>query len=239
MFDYKEYSKLRSIARKRIERASAAGMAEYTFIPTVKQIKASGNEYFYMQRVREYLSGQPTLTEIRKGAQGSKYQFPQLPTIPKLTEEARKARRNEQKRRSKAKRAVERESARRGEDIAKTHKKTGYLKALETVANKFKAQGVDIGNYLGVLSPGKAKMFVDYMEYRFSQGDYSSIYKVDTFVRDFGELMKRSYGSNDIQSDFEAFLSDQQLLKERAENTNQYGLTSDEMDAAWTRFVKG
>lgn len=239
MFDYKEYSKLRSIARKRIERASKAGKADYTFIPTVAQIKASGNEYFYMQRVQEYLSGAPTLTQIRKGAAASTYHFPELPEIPKLTPEAKRARRNEQKRRSKAKRAVELESIRRGEDEKKQHKKTGYLKALETVGRKFREKNIDIGYYLTTLSPGKAKQFVDYMEYRFSQGDYTSIYKVDTFIRDFGELIKREYGLKDIQSDFEQFLSDQKMLREQADGTNKYGLTSDEFDAAWKMFAKG
>ena len=239
MFDYSEYSKLRSIARKRIERAAQAGQATYTFIPTVAQIRKSGNEYYFMQKVQEYLAGQPTLTQIRKGATGSTYEFPQLPEIKKLSAEEKRARRNEQKRRSKAKRAVEQESIRRGEDIAKQHKKTGYLKALETVGKKFREKNIDIGFYLNTLSPAKAKMFVDYMEYRFSQGDYQSIYKVDTFVRDFGELIKRQYKAGDIVSDFETFLADQQLLKEKADNTNKYGLTSDEFDEAWTRFVKG
>ena len=41
--DYKEYSRLRSIARKRIERAAAAGKIEKVEIPTVAQVRRSAD----------------------------------------------------------------------------------------------------------------------------------------------------------------------------------------------------
>ena len=53
--DYKEYSKLRSIARKRIERAAAAGLAPYVYIPTVKEVRASDNPEQFMYNVRRFL----------------------------------------------------------------------------------------------------------------------------------------------------------------------------------------
>ena len=54
--DYKEYSRLRSIARKRIERASAAGATPYVRIPTVAEVRASANPNEYMNAVRDFLN---------------------------------------------------------------------------------------------------------------------------------------------------------------------------------------
>lgn len=238
--DYKEYSKLRSIARKRIERASAAGAIPYIKIPTVKEIKASGNPSAYMSAVKEFLNNPASsLSASRKRAvkmpEFSMPKTPSAPAKPGLSPEAKKARRNEQKRRSKAKRAVEKASSTEGE----AKKKVGYLKALETVSKKWREAGLDIGNWLGVLSPKKAKAFVDYMEYRFSQGDYNNKYTIDTFIRDFGEMVARGYNFDDIKSDFGTFLDKQKQLNKNAKRTNKYGVTEDEIDSVWRKFVKG
>ena len=238
--DYKEYSRLRSIARKRIERASAAGATEYVRIPTVAEVRASANPNEYMNAVKTFLSN-PTasLSAARKqSVTMPKIEFTPLPPATKkepVSPEAKKARRREQNRRSKAKRAVERAS--KSEQDAR--RKVGYLRALETVAAKWREAGIDAGSWLGVLSPKKAKAFVDYMEYRFSQGDYNNKYTIDTFIRDFGELVSRGYNFDDIKGDFGAFLDKQKQLKKNAKRTNKYGVTEDEIDSAWRRFVKG
>ena len=234
--DYKEYSKLRSIARKRIERAAAAGVTEYVRIPTVAEVRASANPAEYMAKVRAFLNTpKATLREVRTDAISfPKLEFTPVPPLTQLSPEAKLARRREQKRRSKAKRAVERASG----STAEANKKVGYLKALETVSKEWKSKGVDIGNWLGVLSPGKAKAFVDYMEYRFSQGDYKNRYTIDTFIRDFGELVKRGYDFKDIQGDFGAFLAKQKALKSNAKKVMKYGITEDEVDSVWRKFVK-
>ena len=236
--DYKEYSRLRSIARKRIERASAAGLGEYVRIPTVAEVRASANPNEYMSAVKSFLSNPTaTLTAARKQAVTMPImEFTPIPpcTVKTLSDAEKKARRREQKRRSKAKRAVEIASANEKE----ARKKVGYLRALETVAKQWREQGVDIGNWLGILSPKKAKAFTDYMEYRFSQGDYNSKYVIDTFIRDFGELIQRGYNFNDIEGDFGAFLDQQKKLKQNAKRVQKYGITEDEIDSTWRKFVK-
>ena len=181
-FDYKEYSKLRSIARKRIERRAAAGIVPMVKIPTVAQVRASGNPSAYMYQVQKYLEA-PTLRTVREsGVPPVKADFMRAPVVQQLTPEQKRARRNEQKRRSKAKRAVEMEAARLGKTEKETRRRVGYLKALETVAEEWRKAGVDAGYWLGVMSPGTSKKFVEYMEYRFSQGDYTNKYTVDTFI---------------------------------------------------------
>ena len=156
--------------------------------------------------------------------------------MPKqLSSEEKRIRRNEQKRRSKAKRAVEKAAGTEAEG----RKRVGYLKALETVAAKWRDAGIDVGNWLGVMSPGMSKKFVEYMEYRFAQGDYKNRYAVDTFIRDFGTLVQRGYDFKDIQGDFSAFLGKQKELQKGKRRTNKYGIESDEVDSIWRMFVKG
>ena len=90
---------------------------------------------------------------------------------------------------------------------------------------------------MGVLSPAKSKAFVDYMEYRFSQGDYKNRYTIDTFIRDFGKLLQANYDFKDIQGDFGAFLERQKAMKASKRNANKYGITEDEVDSAWRKFI--
>ena len=235
--DYKEYSRLRSIARKRLERAAAAGLIPPVQIPTVKQVKASGNPEQFLASVKQLLNV-PTVREFHKqDIPKADYKLPSIPAAPavpkKMTEAERKARRNEQKRRSRAKRAVEQAAP----SEAEGRKRVGYLRALETVSKKWREAGVDVGNWLGVMSPGMSKKFVEYMEYRFSQGDYKNRYTIDTFIRDFGTLVQKGYDFKDIQTDFGAFLQKQKQLGTNRKRTNKYGIDSDEVDQAWRKFV--
>ncbi|MBR5000738.1 MAG: hypothetical protein IKY08_02130 [Firmicutes bacterium] len=234
--DFKEYSRLRSIARKRLERSAAAGLMPLIKLPTVKEARASDNPEAFMAAVKSILAAGSTVTEIRRSGSAPVVQLPQLPKMPKqLSSEEKRARRNEQKRRSKAKRAVEKAAG----SEAEGRKRVGYLKALETVAAKWRDAGIDVGNWLGVMSPGMSKKFVEYMEYRFAQGDYKNRYTIDTFIRDFGTLVQRGYDFNDIQSDFSAFLAKQKELQKGKRRTNKYGIDSDEVDSVWRMFVKG
>lgn len=235
-FDYKEYSRLRSIARKRIERSAAAGVTDLVKIPTVSQVKASGNPAVYLNQVKRFLEA-PTLTQIRAGAAPVRAVFNSAPMIAQLTAEQKRARRNEQKRRSKAKRAVEREAEKQGKDQKTINRRVGYLKALETVAAEWRAAGIDAGHWLGVMSPGQSKAFVEYMEYRFSQGDYTNRYVMDTFIRDFGDAVHRGFKLENIKKDFSAFLEKQKQLAKNQKKANKYGVTTDEVDSAWREFV--
>ena len=90
-----------------------------------------------------------------------------------------------------------------------------------------------------VLSPKKARQFTEYMEYRFSQGDYNAKYVIDTFIRDFGELVRRDYNLDDIQKDFGSFMENQKRLERNKKRTNKYGITEDFVTAAWQKFIKG
>ena len=233
--NYKEYSRLRSIARKRLERATAAGLIPKINIPTVAEVRLSGDPEKYMAAVKRFIDQPTTVKEIRKNPVNIEgVSFPAAKAgNRKLSASEKRARRNEQKRRSKAKRAVEKAAP----TAAEGRKRAGYLKALETVAKKWRDAGMDVGNWLGVMSPGKAQKFVEYMEYRFSQGDYKNRYTIDTFIRDFGTLVQKGYDFKDIQSDFGSFLVKQKQLSKNKGNVMRYGIAEDEVDSAWRKFV--
>ena len=233
--NYKEYSRLRSIAQKRIERASQAGLMDYVYIPTVKEIKASANPSYYIQQVKSLIETGATVRALKaETVKVPEVRFIPTPPIPKaIPDEARKARKREQSRRSKAKRAIEKSAG----SAEKAKRQVGYLKALETVARKWREAGIDIGNWLGVMSPGMSKKFVDYMEYRFSQGDYNNRYTIDTFIKDFGTLVKKGYDFKDIQTDFGWFLNNQKQLSKNREHTNKYGISVDDVSSAWREMA--
>ena len=232
--DYKEYSRLRSIARKRIERASAAGLMDYVYIPSVKEVRSSGNPEQYFNQVRNLVNVGATVTAIKKKAVDiPEVRFAPTPAPKRISDAERKARKREANRRSKAKRAIEKSAITEAEG----RKKVGYLRALETVAKKWREAGLDVGNWLGVMSPGMSKKFVEYMEYRFSQGDYKNRYTIDTFIRDFGTLVQKGYDFRDIQGDFGSFLTQQKKLQGNMRQTKKYGITEDEVDSAWRKFV--
>lgn len=235
--NYKEYSRLRSIARKRIERMSAAGLMPHVRIPTVKEIKASDDPAQFMQQVKTFLETGATVTAVKSGkTKVPAVHFspaPKIPEKPRMSEEERRARKREQNRRSKAKRAVERAAG----NEAQARRHASYLKSLESVVKKWREMGVDAGNWLGILSPGKAQAFVEYLDYRFSQGDFTEQYVIDTFIKDFATLAHKDYKLSDIQKDFDAFLASRETLKDHERETNKYGVSSAEVSKLWKQFV--
>lgn len=241
--DYKEYSKLRSIARKRIERLAAAGKMDYVRIPTVKEIKASKNPEHYLNVVQSFLGQDMTVRRAKKAniSKVSPVSFAEKKaTLPKpkpaLTpqqELAKQARRREQKRRSKAKRAVEKAA----KNPAQAKRYASFLKAYEKVGKDMRALGIDLGQWVGVLSPKKAVAFAEYLDYRFSQGDFKEQYVIDIFIRDFATMQKKGHSLSDLQKDFDAFLADRKKLEANEEEASKYGATSGEMIGLWKQFV--
>ena len=72
-----EYSRLRSIARKRIERLSAAGFAPNIHIPTVKELKATGASMSRAtESLKQFLSSGQTVKQARVAeSTGTGFQF--------------------------------------------------------------------------------------------------------------------------------------------------------------------
>lgn len=231
--DFKEYTRLRDIVRKRNIRLSEAGLAPRVHFPTVAEIKSGYVDPSQaLKAVKEYYSGGTTVKAVRQtGLAPVAVNFPRMPK-PKVKSEAeRKERKRAADRAYRRRRAVK--------EIALTPEKQSkygsYLKALQTVSNVWKKSGFDIGIDLASMTPAQAKAFVEYMDYRFSQGDFNQRYVIDEFIQDFSKLMKKGYKGSDIQSDFNKFLENQNQLRSRSDNME--GLSSGEIMNLWDKFI--
>ena len=81
----------------------------------------------------------------------------------------------------------------------------------------------------------KVRAFVEYMDFRFSQGDFTQRYVIDEFVQDFSKLLSRGYKGSEITDDFNKFLADRKMLDDRA--SAMEGMSSGEIMAMWSRFA--
>ena len=232
-FDSKEYTRIRDIVQKRIKRASAAGLSPLIHVPTVREIKAgivSAREA--MNALQSYYSGGSQVKAIRQTGIVPEFRsFPTLPEVPKLTIEERKEKRREQQREYRRRRKV-RETALTPE---KGKKYESYLKALETVSRTWKKAGRDIGIDLKRLTPSQAQAFVEYMDYRFAQGDFTQRYVIDEFIQDFSKMLSKGYNSKNIVNDFNLFLENRMQLQGRFDNME--GIPSWEFTGLWDEFI--
>lgn len=232
-----EYSRLRSIARKRIERLSAAGYAPKIHIPTVKELKASGGN---MERATEslktFLSSGQTVKQARVAEStgvGFKFDFNKaaFQKPKRQRSDAEKQRRRDRERYNRLKRkaySMMGESYKKG-DYALRHTKA--LKGLSQL-DQFK-------DIMKQIPPELLPMFYDYMEVRFAQGvNIQRIYRYIDFVEDFTNLMKTGeYDLKAILTDFFKFVGDQNALRMQAEDLKDK-MDSEEVDKLWKEFVR-
>lgn len=247
--NYSEYTKLRDILVKRNKRAVMAGLAKPVHFPTVREIKAGVvSKYEAFSALKDYYSGGSQLKAIRQtGIVPGFREYPELPPKQKETPEESKQRKRDTQKRYRRRKAV-REM---GIDPEKQKKFESYLKALENVKNTWKEsikrlQGKpkaretvnlyrDLISALDNMTPSQAKAFVEYMDYRFSQGDFTQKYVIDEFVQGFSRLLSKGYQVQDITSDFEAFLIKRAEMGENAQNMQ--GLPSSKIMGLWDKFI--
>ena len=232
-FDFKEYTRIRDIVQKRIKRASAAGLAPMVHVPTVKEIKAGiVNAQEALRALKGYYSGGSQVKVIRQTGLVPEFKsFPTLPELPPLSKEQKKQKERDRQRDYRRRRKV-RESAITPE---KGKKYETYLKALETVSRTWRRAGRDIGIDLKSLTPSQAQAFVEYMDYRFSQGDFTQRYVIDEFIQDFSKLLSKGHSAKNIVNDFNLFLENRMQLQGRMENME--GIPSWEFSGLWDDFI--
>ena len=232
-FDFKEYTRIRDIVQKRIKRAVSAGLAPMVHVPTVKEIRAGiVTPHEAMRALKEYYSGGSQVKTIRQTGFVPEFKsFPTLPEQPKLSGEDKKRKARERQRDYRRRRKV-RETAISPE---KGKKYESYLKALESVSKTWKRAGRDIGVDLKSLSPSQAQAFVEYMDYRFSQGDFTQRYVIDEFIQDFSKLLSKGHSAKNIVNDFNLFLENRMQLQGRMENME--GIPSWEFSGLWDDFI--
>ena len=231
--DFKEYTRIRDIVQKRIKRAVKAGLAPMVHVPTVKEIKAGiVDPQEALRALKGYYSGGSQVKTIRQT--GLVPEFKSFPTLPKekpLSKSEKKQRQREYQRDYRRRRKV-RETAITPE---KGKKYESYLKALESVSRTWKRAGKDIGIDLRSLSPSQAQAFVEYMDYRFSQGDFTQRYVIDEFIQDFSKLLSKGHSAKNIVNDFNLFLENRMQLQGRMNNME--GVQSWEFSGLWDDFI--
>ena len=187
MIDYKEYSRQRDIAQKRLKRLDKAGKGLGIQLPTVADLRAMTDPEKVAgiaSGLSNFLESGTSLSRIREASR------------PRYTEEQRRQRKREQSRdyrRRKVAKQYERPNS---------TKYQSYVKALKTL-------GVDI-------PPSKLPAFFNYMDFRFAQGNAGAHYVFDIYVEDYTELLRQGYKPDAIVQDFMEFEYDQISLGESA-----------------------
>ena len=231
--DFKEYTRIRDIIQKRIKRANKAGLAPMVHVPTVKEIKAglvSPSEA--MRALKGYYSGGSQVKTIRQTGLVPEFKsFPSLPEEKPLSKSEKRQKQREYQRDYRRRKKV-RETAITPE---KGKKYESYLKALESVSRTWKRAGKDIGIDLRSLSPSQAQAFVEYMDYRFSQGDFTQRYVIDEFIQDFSKLLSKGHSAKNIVNDFNLFLENRMQLQGRMDSME--GIQSWEFSGLWDDFI--
>ena len=106
---------------------------------------------------------------------------------------------------------------------------------MESVSRTWKRAGKDIGIDLRSLTPSQAQAFVEYMDYRFSQGDFTQRYVIDEFIQDFSKLLSKGHSAKNIVNDFNLFLENRMQLQGRLDSME--GIQSWEFTGLWDDFI--
>ena len=231
--NFKEYTRMRDIVRKRNIRLAEQGLSPLVHFPTVKEIRSGFTDPGEALRaVKNYLSGGSTVKAVKAtGLVPEAVTFPEMPKEKRLSSAEQKQRKRDWNRAYRQRQRLRQEAL--SPEQAKKH--VSYLKALDTVSQSWKRQGFDIGIDLKSLTPKEAQAFVEYMDYRFSQGDFTQMYVIDEFIQDFSKLLNKGHKANEIVNDFNQFMLNRTALEERANDMT--GISSGKMYGLWDEFI--
>lgn len=222
-----EYSRLRSIAEKRIDRLSSHGLASPGIsFPKVSQLKSAAEKEAALNAVKSFLASGTTLREATKNPEKRLVTENNMPAF--LTRrERRNARRRERYAQDKEKRdarnARRREQYRRKKILKElTDKQRALLKGAGTL-------GVDIPT-------DRIKQFIEYMEYRFAQVQESAYYAMDKYTEDYQKILRNAPNTDDIVADFNRFLSEREDNESLFDNLQSYD--EDALNDLWEEFTE-
>lgn len=233
--NFKEYTRIRDIVVKRNKRAAAAGLMPLVHFPTVKEIRSGiVDKKQAFRALQDYYSSGSQVKAIRQTGYVPEIrqlqQFPKMPAQPRPTTEQKRERKREQQRKYRQKQAIKRIDD-RDRSIALLY----AYRAVETIEKTWKEAGMDLGVSLSAMTPSEVRAFLEYIDYRFSQGDYTQIYVIDEFVQDFSKLKKKGYTPKQIQDDFDKFLEKRKGIHDRS--LLMEGITEGEMRKYWDEFI--
>ena len=210
-----EYSRLRGIAQKRLERLTAKGLAPAGIsFPKVSELKTKAAREKALKHIQNFIESGTTLTEVKKSKQKKQVivvnDSPVLLTEKAIKELERRERRN----------------ARRRARYAVTKNLTKAQKALLKGA---KTLGLNIPT-------DKIKSFIEYMEMRFSQVQESQFYAMAKYTEDFETILKKSPEKDDIVADFNRYVSNMDGKENLFNVLPSYG--ENVVNDIWSNYVK-
>ena len=226
---YSEYSRLRSIARKRAERLAEAGLTKLITFPTVKELKASGiKPEQAVRQVDIYLKAPTQTRQYRRMDEQQRPVFIQEGTQVVVSEKARE--------KAERRKAQNRESARRYRERVR-QLNASLLKGEKAMIKAARTLGLHI-------PPSMARAYLEYIEYRFSYGSSKMKYRIATYVEEFQDLIVKrgKYKMQDAMKDFAGFMKDRAELEKRKRKPgkkfgNKYGYTGEEVDDLFHDFI--
>lgn len=229
---YSEYSRLRSIARKRAERLRESGLSRLISFPTVKELKQAGIKP--AQAIKQVESFLQSPTKTREYKRLDEQQRPVFIQEGKEVVVAEKGKEKEARRRLQ-----NRESARRYRE----KKYYERIRKENPELTKKQIALIKAGRRLGLNIPvSEARSYVEYMEYRFSFGSSKLKYRVATYAEDYDAIKsKKKYSKKDFMKDFHKFMKNQSDLRNRSKrkgNVNEYGYTGREVESLFSDFIK-
>ncbi len=229
--DFKEYSRLRDIVVKRNKRAYEAGLMPQVHFPTVREIKSGVVTEAQARRyVEEYYSSGSQVRAIREtGITPEVKKFQELPPADK-SETAKQKRRKEQQRLYRQRQRIRAHAP----SSEKAERYERFLKGVRSFANKFIEAGMTPPFDPSTMTPKEAQAFAEYMDYRFSQGDYTQTYFIDEFIMDYAKL-RTKHDPSEIISDYEKFVENRLAMEQREEDME--GLDQDEANELWERLA--
>lgn len=201
--NYKEYTRLRDIAQKRIGRISEAGLAPRIHIPTVKELKAKGvSPAEATKRLTEFVSAGTTKREFARK------------TVTERSSVIASAQTAIKKEKRKAQ---EREASRK------------YRERLRNLTKEQKAE-LKGAKKLGIkIPPRYAEAYSEYMKVRYEMDKdtfkYTKLYATEEFA---SMVKKKGYDAQQIAQDFKRYLADRQDLETSAANMKGYSQSQSE-----------
>lgn len=212
-----EYSRLRGIASKRLERLSAQGLTLPGInLPKASELKTPSQRSKAEQMLRSFIQN-TSLRSVKE--QGLKVGPGRGGKIVTLTEKQIKGR---EKR--------ERQQRKRQEILSQyTRKQQGFIKGAQKL-------GINISNT-------NIPYFIEYMETRFSQVIDSKFYVFADFAEDFDTAVHRDpKQAREIIADFERFQADRENLYLSMLENNSESLTEEYsriIREQWRKAVRG
>lgn len=207
-----EFSYLRGIAQKRLDRLQSAGLASPSIrIPKASELTSKQKES-YVRQLKEFLSSGSTVKEARKT--GNQF-APSRKGIAKQ-QTAEQAKRAEQRARKTAK-----QRERRHIIAGLTETQKGWIKGARKIGLSIPTDNISA--------------FIEYMEYRYAQNKDSQFYTVVDDFYSIQEVKKKNL--NSITADFARYRAERQDVIDMMDR-GEPGYSSYQFDKLWSSYIR-